>query len=452
MGSEKKIAICLLHPWYLTSWFETGILEELSKLYVVTVLSSKEIIELAKSKYSLHYHLEFIEIKLPKPKLVSRAYFYTALVVKRKINPSFRYRIRWLIFGEIKLIPAPLSLDNITIGFKSNVSHLIRFIRNYFYQIPIFFPIFNRFVLKILSLGYRCSHQLLPDEFNRGFDIVIFVSGAEEINIFEMIKELRQQKVKTALCIENWDNLTSKRFMINHPDFVLVMGKSSADLASYIHKIPGSHVISAGLPRFNVFRSPPRFEGEKVDKIFTILYLGFYLPHNEIRLLNNLVSYLNDSDIKGNFRIVYKPHPGARARYLDDQVTANLISTISSEERKNPVINQSHISLMQSADIIISTPTSMVIECMLLGKKIVLDLTNDGFHRTTARINYDSHIHFRELDKIKNLKKCTTLDQIKESILGEFTLRSPKFIKYSTEDLIENTLPSYSSHIIRMLS
>jgi hypothetical protein len=81
-----------------------------------------------------------------------------------------------------------------------------------------------------------------------------------------------------------------------------------------------------------------------------------------------------------------------------------------------PVINAEHTSIMQDADIVISSPTSMVIECMILGKKVVLDLTNDGVNRSTTRLAYKNYIHFRILDKINNLDKCFSIDELRERI------------------------------------
>jgi hypothetical protein len=106
---------------------------------------------------------------------------------------------------------------------------------------------------------------------------------------------------------------------------------------------------------------------------------------------------------------------------------------------------------MQNADIVVSTPTSMVIECMILGKRVVLDLTNDGVNRSTTNLAYKNYIHFRILDKINNLEKCFSIDELRERIEYEFLSPSIDYINYNLEQLIENNKQSYSHHILGIL-
>ena len=104
-----------------------------------------------------------------------------------------------------------------------------------------------------------------------------------------------------------------------------------------------------------------------------------------------------------------------------------------------------------NADILIATPTSMIIECMVLGKKVVLDLTDDGINRTTAQAAYNAYQHLHILDKIDKLTKCYDSDQIVSQILEEFSNPTSNFIEYGLTELIENSETSYSSHISKLL-
>ena len=447
----NKIGICILHPWYISSWFDTGIIKEIAVDNEVEILAPSEIIELCKKKALGDYSIKYVEIEVPPAKFISKAYFFVAMVFKRKKISSFKIRLKYLLFGEVKLLPSKFDFKDIFAGFSSNFRHFLKYCRHYFYQLPAYAPFIDLIMFNLLKVLYKKSSANLPEQFKGKHDLVIFVGGNIEIEIFEMIKELKKIGTTSALCIENWDNLTSKRFIISVPNYIFVMGKDSADLASSIQGIDEDKIIVAGLPRFNPYRTKNETEISEYQDEFVVLYLGCYQPHNEVKLINDITDRLSNSNMAGKYRLIYKPHPGARNRHKDDPKLRGPVDIISSNSRANPTIDTEHTSVIKNANIIISTPTSMLIECMLLGKKTILDLTNDGIHRSTAGSAFNNYIHFKILNKISNLEKCFEVEQLTKNILFEFNTPTIGYIRYDLVDLIENNKPSYSSHILEIL-
>lgn len=451
----KKIALCILHPQYVISWFDTEIINELALENNVHIFGPDEIIEFAQIKSNYNKNIELHRIKVSKSSVVSRSYFFFSMVNKISMNSSFKARFRNLIFGELKLVPRPFLSQNLIKCLNSNMKHLFNYIKNYYYQIPAFIPILNTLLLKILKTIYSNNHLPLPTQMDRHFDLMIFLGGANELEIFELIKAAKQNGNKTLLCLENWDNLTSKRFMITKPDFTFVMGQDSARLASLVQDLPRDKVVAAGLPRFNPYRGLKIFPNSNPKNQFEILYLGCYQPHNEIKLINTMVELLEKSLIKGQFKIKYKPHPGPRNRYVDSSKLSEIVEVVKSNlevDRTNPVIDEFHISLIKNANIIISSPTSMILECMLMGKKTILDLTDDGFHRTTARKQFKDLIHFHVLNKLQNLEKAFEIDEIFQLILKEFFNPTIEPLKYDLDEIIEYKESSYSKHILKLMT
>ena len=447
----NKIGICILHPWYISSWFDTEIIKEIAVDNEVEILAPSEIIELCKKKALDNYSIKYVEIKVPPAKFISKAYFFVAMVFKRKKNSSFKIRLKYLLFGELKLLPSKFDFKDIFAGFNSNFRHFLKYCRHYFYQLPAYIPFIDLIMFNSLKILYKKSSANLPEQFREKYDLIIFVGGNIEIEIFEMIKELNKIGTTSALCIENWDNLTSKRFIITVPNYIFVMGQDSADLASSIQGIDKNRIIVAGLPRFNPYRTKNETENTEYQDEFVVLYLGCYQPHNEVRLINDITDGLSNSNMAGKYRLIYKPHPGARNRHKDDSELRGPVDIISSSSRANPTIDTEHTSIIKRANIIISTPTSMLIECMLLGKKTILDLTNDGVHRSTAGLAFNNYIHFKILNEINNLEKCFDVDQLIENILLEFSAPTIGRITYNLTDLIENNRVSYSYHILEIL-
>ena len=357
-----------------------------------------------------------------------------------------------LIFSEVKLIPKPFTLKLFYFSIKTNLNYFVRYLIRYPYQVPLFVPGLNRIINEFLKYFFNRSTLGSPYEFKAEFDYLIFTSGAEDSKIFELIKKMKSTTTKSILCIENWDNLTSKRYMIYQADKILVLGQNSVKLARSIQGIQKDKVIAAGIPRFNPYRNIKKEYSGTSDSKFRILYLGCYTPHNEKKIINDLISKLDATILKNRYKIFYKPHPGARVRFLDDDWLSNNVEIYSSSERKNPAIDSAHISIIQNANMIICTPTSMVIECMLLGKKVILDVSDDGIHRTTAGKLFKKHVHLRVLESISLLKKCSRLDQVVESILDEYRNPTLDFIDYDLDELIENKSMSYAKHLLDIIN
>ena len=448
----KKIGIVILHPWYLPSWFESGVLEELTQSQKISIISTGEIIEICKKNYSEFSLVNYIEITVTDAHFLTKAYSLAAVMVRMKQNISFKFRVKNLIFSEVKLIPKPFTLKLFYFSIKTNLNYFVRYLIRYPYQVPLFVPGLNRIINEFLKYFFNRSTLGSPYEFKAEFDYLIFTSGAEDSKIFELIKKMKSTTTKSILCIENWDNLTSKRYMIYQADKILVLGQNSVKLARSIQGIQKDKVIAAGIPRFNPYRNIKKEYSGTSDSKFRILYLGCYTPHNEKKIINDLISKLDATILKNRYKIFYKPHPGARVRFLDDDWLSNNVEIYSSSERKNPAIDSAHISIIQNANMIICTPTSMVIECMLLGKKVILDVSDDGIHRTTAGKLFKKHVHLRVLESISLLKKCSRLDQFVESILDEYRNPTLDFIDYDLDELIENKSMSYAKHLLDIIN
>jgi hypothetical protein len=447
----KKIGIVILHPWYLPSWFESGVLEELTLSQEISIISTREIIEICKKNYSKFPVINYVEITVTDTHFITKAYSLAAVIVRMKQNSSFQFRVKNLIFSEINLIPKPFTIKLFYFSIKTNLRYFVKYFFRYSYQIPLFVPGLNKIIHKFLKYFFNRSTFGLPNEFKVKFDFLIFTSGAEDSKIFELIKTMKSAKTKSILCIENWDNLTSKRYMIYQADKILVLGQSSVELARNIQGIQKEKVIAAGLPRFNPYRSIQKVYSSTSAPKFIILYLGCYTPHNEKRIINNLVNRLDATILKNQYKIFYKPHPGARERFFDDSWLDENVEIYYSSERKNPTINRAHISVIQNANMIICTPTSMVIECMMLGKKVILDVSDDGIHRTTAGKLFEKHLHLRVLESISLLKKCFRIDQVVECILDEYKNPTLDFINYDLDKLIENKAKSYAIHLLDII-
>jgi hypothetical protein len=354
-------------------------------------------------------------------------------------------------FGEVKWIPKPFKFKRFLFAIVKNLKHFIFFILRYNLALFVFIRPIGYVCNVTLRFLYLKKHYKIPEGIKLDLDYYVLLSGKHEKQIFDLIKSLNKLNLKTILSIQNWDNLTSKSIVLALPGNILVMGTSCVDLGSKTQNLSKDILIPASLPRLNPYRSFNYSAPVPKRTIFTVLYLGTSVPHNEINLLNTLVSKLEIENFSKKIEVIFKPHPYRRPRYFEEQYS-NKYFVKKGKIEAFPPIKSDHIQLIENSDLVISAPTSMLIESMMMGKKTLLDLTNDGVHRTTASTSFNRFIHFSALNSIENLVKCFTVEQLFQNIKFEFLNSKGDFVKYNSGYLIENSLPDYTDHILSLIN
>jgi hypothetical protein len=448
----KNIGIYIPKPEYISGWFDTEIMREISNSNRIFIYGPASVIEeLTQNQVAKTLaNFEFKEIRLAKTSPVTRSYQFVSKIVWRNKNSTFSTQIKLSALGELRLFPVPFKTSRLVFAAGKNLKHLISYTLKYNFALIVFIRPIGKLFNYILKFLYNIGTYKIPNEMRLDVDVFIFLSGKHEKQLFDLIKSLKKLKIPTVLSIQNWDNLTSKSIVLTEPNYILVMGKSCIDLAVKAQNLNKNIIIPSGLPRFNPYRNIHTHKPKIKDKIFTILYLGTSVPHNEINLLNNLVSKLNNKLIGRDFKLVYKPHPYRRPTYFEEKLS-DQYTLIQGKIEAFPPIKPEHIQLIEQSDLVISAPTSMLIESMLLGKKTILDVTNDGIHRTTAAVVFKKFIHLMPLDLIKNLDKCHTPEELFQCVLLAINDGSKECIKYDLQQLIENSEYSYSVNILKLL-
>jgi hypothetical protein len=448
----KKIGIFFAKLDHISGWTHSNILQELASENHVFVYGEKKIIDYLELNFTIPegIKIELIVINVPVNS-IGRVYYSVRRIITRKISRTFSYNLKKQIFGELNVYSTSFSLSNIIFALIKNLKGVTTFTFRHPFLVIVLLPFIGEFIQKILKILYDKKTHTLPEGINRDLNLFILTSSGREQRIFTLIKSLRQENICTVLSVQNWDNVYSKTVILTEPDYLFVMGVQCAKHALKIQKLKSCLIVPTGLPRFNPFRNIKYNFIQNENQVFKILYLGFSLPHNEVNLLNMLYRELNKINLQHQFEIIYKPHPQRRPRYFEEKATG-LFSVISLPTQNYPEIGARHIAQMHEADIVIATPTSMVIESMLLGKKTILDLTNDSTHRTTAQLSYEKNEYLSSLESIKNLEKCLSVNQIVESIIRYINLADRSSIIYNLDHIIENSVSSYSVHINNILT
>ena len=454
----SQIGVFLLAD-YTKSWLKSGILEELSSCSTVTVFGHEAVIT------SIKKDLPKIRTNTIPFNALSKTTYHLqqiALINRRKKSSSFQFRLKRTIFGELRVFPKTRKFSLGLFPIYYNLKRLIKYIITHPLELLSFIPWFGLILEKYLRKKFfRISiSKFTQMDSLQDIDLALLPSAAIENQVFEMLHYLKSEGVRTVLCIENWDNLTSKSVLIAEPDYVFVMGQFCATHGVSIQNLSPAKIRVAGIPRFNPYRKEilksKAFRANKSYKKIRVLYLGFSVPHCEIDLLNEIIRLLEVSNLGNLYEFSYKPHPVRQPRFYESNFLSEKIHTIGTDLELSgfkaiPAIDQNHIQHILDADLVISTPTSMAIECMMLQKPIIIDATDDGIHRTTAGKSLKNYVHLQDLHKINGLSFGYSASDIVSKIIS-FDFKEDLQKKLNLETLIENAEPSYVQHILGLVN
>jgi hypothetical protein len=383
-----------------------------------------------------------------KFQLLHQAY----LVQFRHKCVTFKYVLERKLLTNAYWTPRNLSLGQLRMHRLQMIRDIVFTIRHNLFLYSNYIPIFAKVSIMFLKKQIR-QVQVIPEHLlNRSLDYFVIPSSADDPSLYGLISQLERAQIKSVLAIDNWDNLTSKSVFPFNPDYITVMGEPCKEHAQIIHGLDVQNIWALGLPKFEIFRNRNYINLNVVSQEFTVLYLGFSLQHNEIEVLNSICDMLISEIGIGDFRLIYRPHPYALTRVpsteeLNSIIEVELVDKNDLALNGAPTYDDLYFSSMNIANLVIGPPTTMLLEAMLMGKKCVVDATDDHQHRTTSRVCHEKFLHIQDLHLINELDFVFTLPNFKKFIIKNEN--EPKNYELSKIMNIEND--SYSSQLMKHL-
>jgi hypothetical protein len=256
-------------------------------------------------------------------------------------------------------------------------------------------------------------------------EIYLLIDG--ETNLFSL--QISQQIKKSGKYFvhypDNWDNLSSKIFFLEQPDLLLTWGTQTSNHANKLHNIPKNRIKEIGSSRF-----PPISELEKLisnnetGKVETtkttlsVLYIGFGIrvePVLVVELYSKLLSVFSNRTIEFTYRL----HPTQKITESElsrlEEMGINVKNDRSKAKNTWPVSDIYFYEEILVPDLVVLAPSTMVLECALLNKRIILDMrSSDGDEYIDHAHGFKNRQHFKEflsIDGISTLNDIEELDQ-----------------------------------------
>jgi hypothetical protein len=454
MQKNKQSKVLLILPGNsLQVWSKTQIISNLTPNCDLMILTWNQ--PDSETTTIIESGIQVQHILPPRSSRITKLLQEISLIVYRSRSRSFSLRFERLFFGDVHLK---------LINWRTfcELSLVFRLWDAFIYlvypghRLISLIPILNSAMLELLRWIFSKTSSNFLNAINFHPELIVLTSSGVEPYVYELIRDAKRLKIKTTMVIENWDNLTSKSVIVEKPDYITVMGESSVEKARTIQKLDSTCIIPAGLPKHNLmrqFKSTPQLKRYPGTPI-TIQYLGFSVPHNEVKLINNIVKELGERTNPENWRFIYRPHPAKQARRgdsieLDSRVIVQTYDYYKNSEHL-PLIDESYIEKLNHVDLIISTPTTMALEAMMLNKKVIIDGSIDKVHRTSAGFALKRYEHLDDLYHIKGLNICENVKEIVDQIILFMDQKDVVF--YDLSFIVETSETCFSHHLNKIIT
>lgn len=296
--------------------------------------------------------------------------------------------------------------------------------------------------------------------------LVVFPSAAYDPAGPDLVRLSRKLGFKTLFLIDNWDNLSSKSVLWEKPDHLAVWGQQSKEHAITIHGVDGEAVTKIGTPRFEQYFDMNLAEYARPYDFEYYLFCGCAVPFDEISALQLLDKEISEQpEIYANARIIYRPHPWRQKRScfdsfkredfrnveMDRQLQAGYTS--SGDTTFQPDLRY-YPALLGHAKLVIAPLTTMIIESLVCGTRVLALTYDDGVHFTSPHNVFAHYLHFEGIDKIHGLTFCRNKHDLGKTLrdaASSSTLVSTMDIRASLKYFLYHDAEPYSERLKRLV-
>ena len=443
------IAFILHEKTYLRSWLHSGVLNELAATLKVEIFVDRSKVDLG----------DWSNSSIPVKDLILNREDFSAnllndalLFERRHLSPTFGFQIERYFRGWYYWRFNSSLVQRFKLQLK-RIKRLRIFLYSCLRLMLIFAPL-RKPVLKRLTAWIEKQDVLVNVHELANFDLVIIPSNGVDNLLNPLLTQLDRYGIRTLVALDNWDNMSSKTNFWTKPTYLSAMGAQSARHAEQIQGISKNDIWVIGSPRFETYRPFLKSASEYRERKGNFLYLGCSIPHNEKTLITKLVT---TTDFGGR-KLVYRPHPHRIERIGDSNQAMHDVAIEIDEnvrainpETGQPEMTGQFVASLQDALLVIATPTTLALEAMLLGARVVIDATDDGVSRSTAARALKRYLHLRDLLNVPGLPIAHDIVDLQEQILFALAETTRCGSNYGISDLLFFSPDSYALELSRRI-
>jgi hypothetical protein len=286
---------------------------------------------------------------------------------------------------------------------------------------------------------------------------IIVVLGKTNSESLAITSMLDQMGAKYSIAISNWDNLASGFMLESRYSKMLVWGSQMQKQAQTIHSVDPRKIFRVGSPRLPTNEEIDNFrigiQNFKKSKK-SILYLGYSLPSGEVDKVSRIFKSIKDSGLAEEADFIYRPHPNPfneedklKRLGLPNEIIIRE-AVIVAQDLDWPIADATFFQDLLRADLVISTPTTMILEAMAAGCKIVLDDTKSYRYLGSSSNSFRNYSWFDEIYSSR-LPRFRSLRGSGKFLANE--LQKPTGFNFPLESILEYDSMSFAERVILVL-
>jgi hypothetical protein len=221
----------------------------------------------------------------------------------------------------------------------------------------------------------------------------------------EFLKSAHALRIPSCLAVASWDNLSSKQFLHELPDVLIVWNDVQRREATELHRVPEARIAVTGAQNFDLwFDWEPRERGEFCARLGVdadrpyVLYLGGSLFPGELTeaaFARRWVRSLRESDdpALASASVVIRPHP-SRVEEWEREGLDELDGVVvwKMPHKEMPITLETRADFFDSifhATAIAGLNTSAMIEAAIIGRPVHILVTPEFSHSQEGVFHFD---------------------------------------------------------------
>jgi hypothetical protein len=425
----KSLFIVFDHSLAYRSYTQTGIIENLSKIYETSVfiLGVKNSFKSQSLKVG-HYKIEYNSFE---SFLLA---FYANVYWNHKSNDS-------------------LSMQNRTWYKKRKVRAIFSAEQIAFYYAKVF----STAPLNVVSFSLNrvIKHLINQLKTNSDKKVVYITAGGTNSLSDVLTKAFSKHDIEVITILENWDNMSSKAVFQNPPKKIGVWGEQSVKFGSLIHGIDPKIIIPIGNPRIewllrNVNKSPsPRnifFGGGSVNLELEMVYLA-----SAVKIAKSTGSIVEYLPHPKNYKHIEKLIKDVSSENL--KVLGNYTNEIETDPANLPKLDL-YIDPFENCKVFTSPLSTMNLEASLLGiPSIALDITTKMNLPDNKISDRHDHIHnIRDTEVFYFIESVEQYEKLLESLMSNSLSPIRSIAKQQTLTYLIDSNSDYTENLLNLIN
>jgi hypothetical protein len=238
-------------------------------------------------------------------------------------------------------------------------------------------------------------------------DLTLLIANTSDLKTELISASLNHLELQWMLVAENWDNISSKLATHRNPSYLGVWSPQVLRQAETLYKYPKARIKILGSSRINLglidhLASAVVPVDKRIKaKNLRVFYPGAGVQYETCDFIFQLKKNFDRSDLA--VHLIYRPHPLSIKEHgveyyksWEPDIEIDWPSIPNPTICDWPVLDISMYEKMITSDVVIGSPTTFLLEAIVLGKLIVLDMRPTGDIHSPQSL-FQTYTHFKEI-------------------------------------------------------